>query len=134
MKRKPKTVFAIIIFIILSFIAIILIQNDTPNSLYGFIEISDKKVIEKEFFDDEYQLQMRVGDVERVIVMNKSDRLTFGADLNSTEECEVQLENIWDKIETDEWYFMRVDKKSPFSNNFEIIYFNPNVPYNGQGY
>lgn len=134
MKRKPKTVFAIIIFIILSLIAIILIQNDTPNSLYGFIEISDKKVIEKEFFDDEYQLQMRVGDVERVIVMNKSDRLTFGANLNSTEECEVQLENIWDKIETDEWYFMRVDKKNPISNNFEIIYFNPNVPYNGQGY
>ncbi|WP_413527116.1 hypothetical protein [Marinilactibacillus psychrotolerans] len=81
------------------------------HTLYGFIEISDKKVIEKEFFDDEYQLQMRVGDVERVIVMNKSDRLTFGANLNSTEECEVQLENIWDKIETDEWYFMRVDKK-----------------------
>lgn len=129
MKKIFKIVLGIVTFIFISYFVAVLIRGEVMHSAYGFVKVTDKQIIEKNIFADEYQMEIQLGDEEGRITMNKSDELTYEADNSSSVEYEVQIEEIWDELEPNNWYFMRLEKKGFFGSNFEIVYHNPNLTY-----
>lgn len=110
--KKVKIVLSIFIIIFV----IILFLPKTVLVYYGWVNITEKKVLE-----DKYHLQINFDDNEAEIIMDKSEEFIYKEE-NYTEE-KILMNEIWNQIDLNNNYFMRIEKKGVFGSTYEIIEF-----------
>lgn len=110
--KKVKIVLSIFVIICV----IILFLPQTVLVFYGWVNITDKKVSE-----DKYHLQINFDDNDAEIIMNKSKEFIYKEE-NYTEE-EILMNEIWNQIDLNNNYFMRIEKKGIFGSTYEITEF-----------
>lgn len=98
-----------IILVILS-IFIFIIPVHTIN--YGWIEITDKKIEE-----DNYHLYADLGGLAIDIKIDEKDSFVYEATPQVTKE--VSINKIWDLIESDNKYFVRI-KTNIFKSTYSL--------------
>lgn len=98
-----------IILVILS-IFILILPVQTIN--YGWVELTDKKIEE-----DNYHLYADLGGLAIDIKIDEKDIFVYEATPQETEE--VSINEIWDLIESDNKYFVRI-KTNIFKSTYSL--------------
>ena len=109
MKKKTKIIYSVL----LSILVLLLILSywiPVQTTYYGWIEITDKKVVE-----DNYYIDANLDDLVIEIVIDEKDNLVY--EETPQEIAEVSIVEIWDLIKLDNKYFVRIN-----TNTFRSTY------------